>query len=504
MASTLKRQLSDDEKKIILQKHGRKCWATGMDIPEDDPLHFDHIHAFSADGASELDNIAPMSAECNQQKGTLPLADFRVKLRLQKFFRQGDTLTLGDLLEFLKKEKDIDSFGEPVSVSENDGSTLIKTVGDESRYALYKCPRTGWKYFYATLNISILDSDDERDQAVGLQPRYLIFDKVFDLYRHFQRHPVLQPSLGRLVSNSIRLFDGQHKVAGLLLTGRRDFECKIYLDPDIRLLNQTNISAHDKFAQTRFFSSIMVLKLGNQFGADFDEYKNLDDGEAKSEAAFLKWLSRKEGGGITKGDLNKRFRSYLYNAVIEHEDNKLKGLISSTNRSTDEKPLTIDQLSKSLFACFLHTEPLSDNMTMDAYCRDRELANVVALMNMLHGLSLHAWNSKAGENDENQRRLSRLFRSKSTMAWSEILKDAVCAALELQDSEDRDRPFYRELTQAQLERVKKVVERLVNWKWWAAPANDDIDRVLSDNKSEVKSWFKNKGLTTGYLLGAAE
>jgi hypothetical protein len=157
-----------------------------------------------------------------------------------------------------------------------------------------------------------------------------------------------------------------------------------------------------------------------------------------------------------------------------------------------------------VFACFLYTEPVTDNMTTDAYCRDKELTNVVALMNMVHDLALHSWNPKAGANDENQRRLGRIFRSKSTMAWNEILKDAVCAALELQDSEDRQRPFYRELSAVQLERVKKVVARLVNWKWWAAPATDEIDRVLSDNKSEVKTWFKSKGLTTGYLLGAAE
>ncbi|HEX9603847.1 MAG TPA: hypothetical protein VF973_08860 [Myxococcales bacterium] len=123
--------------------------------------------------------------------------------------------------------------------------------------------------------ISALDSDDDHDDTIGLQPRYLIFDKVFELYRHFQRHPVLLPSIGRVRNNKIVLFDGQHKIAGLLWTGRRDFECKVYLTPDLRLLNQTNISAHDKFAQTRFYSSIMVGKLGTEFGKDFESYKNL-------------------------------------------------------------------------------------------------------------------------------------------------------------------------------------------------------------------------------------
>jgi len=52
--------------------------------------------------------------------------------------------------------------------------------------------------------------------------------------------------------------------------------------------------------------------------------------------------------------------------------------------------------------------------------------------------------------------------------------------------------------------VRSAVERLVNWKLWAAPAGDEIDRILADNKSRVKEWFKSKRMTTGYLMGAPE
>ena len=60
MAITLKRQLDDGEKQKILEQHGRICFATGHPIGDDEVLHFDHILAFTKDGASELDNIAPM------------------------------------------------------------------------------------------------------------------------------------------------------------------------------------------------------------------------------------------------------------------------------------------------------------------------------------------------------------------------------------------------------------------------------------------------------------
>jgi len=196
MALTLKRQLTEDEKQQILAKHGRRCWATGMTIPANQPIHFDHIHAFTRGGVSELDNIAPMSGECNRQKGMLSLEDFRVKLRLQKFFQGGDTLTLGNLLRHMKDLGDIAGFGSSVEIHEVENTVTIQSTNDTFQHDLYTCPTTGWKYFYATFPVTMIDSDDDRDKNIGLQPRYLIFDKVFELFRHFQHHPVLLPSIG--------------------------------------------------------------------------------------------------------------------------------------------------------------------------------------------------------------------------------------------------------------------------------------------------------------------
>ena len=60
MAIIIQRQITDDEKKQILLRFGRKCYATGHDIIESEEVHFDHIKAFVNEGASEIDNIAPM------------------------------------------------------------------------------------------------------------------------------------------------------------------------------------------------------------------------------------------------------------------------------------------------------------------------------------------------------------------------------------------------------------------------------------------------------------
>jgi len=504
MTVLLKRQLNDAEKQQILIQHGRKCFATGHEIPENEPVHFDHIKAYSFGFPSEMDNIAPMCARHNKEKGVLSLEDFRTKLRLSEFFATGDKLTLLHLLGHLKSMGEITRFGEPVAIKEAGNQVIIEAADKSYTQTVYECPTTGWKYFYATLDVDVLDSDDDEEHEAGLQPRYLITNTVFELSRHFQRHPVLQPSVGRVVKNRIRLFDGQHKVAALLWNGRRVFECKIYVNPDIRLLNQTNIAAHDKFAQARFFSSVMVTKLGAQFGVDFDEYKNLEDAQPKSEAGFVEFLASREKNTQSKAQLNTRFRSYLYSTILNDDECRFKDLVSATNRSTDDKPITMDMLQKSIFASFLYREPVTHDLTTEAYKREAEMKNVVRLMNLILDFGLSEWNAKSGANNGAQRRLTRMFRSKSMMAWTGLVHGAICGKLDLNDAEDRERAFYRELGDKELDQIGSVVKALYSWKRWDSPPNDDIDRILSDNKSEVKDWFKSHGLTTGYLMGAPE
>jgi len=37
-----------------------------------------------------------------------------------------------------------------------------------------------------------------------------------------------------------------------------------------------------------------------------------------------------------------------------------------------------------------------------------------------------------------------------------------------------------------------------------AVEKSEIDNMIAGSKSKVKDWFKNKGLTTGYLFGTPE
>ncbi len=90
------------------------------------------------------------------------------------------------------------------------------------------------------------------------------------------------------------------------------------------------------------------------------------------------------------------------------------------------------------------------------------------------------------------------------MSWAEILKGAICAKLDMHDEDDRMKPFYRKISDGDFDKIRQIIRRLVDYKLWDSPDNSEIDRVLADNKSAVKDYFRSNGLTTGYLLGASE
>jgi len=221
------------------------------------------------------------------------------------------------------------------------------------------------------------------------------------------------------------------------------------------------------------------------------------------EAGFLEYLGKKDLA-VTRGEINEKFRSYLYKSILENDENKWKPFVSISNRSSKEQPITLDMLSKSIFANFLCTEPLPDNILTDSYKRDVESTNVIKLMNVMYEQSLCSWDINASPNNSSQNKLKRIYGSKSIMAWTELLKDVVGVTLSIHDRDEKAKIFYREISDSDFTKISDILSRLYNWQMWSSPKDSEIDTIIAGNKKNIKEWFKNKGLTTGYLMGASE
>jgi hypothetical protein len=113
---------------------------------------------------------------------------------------------------------------------------------------------------------------------------------------------------------------------------------------------------------------------------------------------------------------------------VDDDSNLWKSLISIANRSTTERPITNDMLVKSIFASFLCTAPLSDNILSEAYKRNAEAENIIRFMNAMYAQSLAFW--APDTNDATQTKLKRIYGSKSIMVWQSCsgMRFAQCCA----------------------------------------------------------------------------
>jgi hypothetical protein len=276
--ASLKRQLTEPEKKQVLTQQHRNgvlyCFVDDHPIESEDDVEFHHIKPFSEEGPTEIANIGAVCKDHHRRIRTLSLSEFHDQLAMARFFDHPNPRWLDDLLGL---KLSANGFGREVRVDGASDSRLTLHFTNPERppqtCPVFSCPATGMRYFYSLLPIEYLSNDTD------LQPRPLEEKRVWELYRHLTDHTQLAPAVCRLVAGKIMLFDGQHKSAAQIWAGRKALDCKVYIDPDIRLLKDTNLIAHDKLRQMAFFTSTLIAKYSAIFQQEWQEYVERPGGD---------------------------------------------------------------------------------------------------------------------------------------------------------------------------------------------------------------------------------
>ena len=481
-----KRQISDAEKQEVLERQGLRCFIDNHPVADAADLEYDHVEPYAEGGPSTTSNIAAVCKKHNREKGTLSLSEYRDRLDLRAFFEGATKRRLDDLfLARLGKG----GFGQPISTELEDNAVkLYFDGGAPETVPLYKCPSTGERYFYALMPVEHLRND------VDLQPRSLEPERLWELYRHLRSHTQLAPGVGRLVEGEIRLFDGQHKAAAQVWAGRRRVECKIYLDPDVRRLKETNLTAHDKLRQMPFYTSTLLEKYADLAHEDWEVF--LETAGPKTEVAFIDFMRNRVG--LTKAAAVKRVRSVIYRDILDHPDNKLREYVAEENRGR-ANPITMSRLERTFFAEFIAPPPLDDEFETDSWHRDEEKENVVFLFNLVVTKALEGkWNPELG--DAAHKKAARLFSAGALRAWVPFLHDAVAPALRLFQSEERRMIFYRALEPSDRMVIEGLVDRLLSHKVWQDP-DPALNDLRYDHAERAKAMLAQAGLTPNWILG---
>ena len=491
--ASLDRQLTEPEKKQVLAQQRRGgvlyCFAEDHPIDDEGDVEFHHIKPFSEDGPTEIANVGAVCKDHHRRIRTLSLSEFRDQLAMVRFFDHPEPRRLDDLLAF---KLGANGFGRQIKVDGDPRCQLTLHFTNPERPAqacpVFACPATGMKYFYSVLPIEYISNDTE------LQPRPLEQKRVWELYRHLMAHTQLAPAVCRLVSGKALLFDGQHKSAAQIWAGRKALDCKLYIEPDVRLLKDTNLVAHDKLRQMAFFTSTLIAKYSDIFEQEWEEY--LERPGSKNESDFVAFLKVR---GKAATEARKMLRMAIEQDVIEDPANSLSEFIAERNR-TRKNPLSINILEKTFFREFIFAPPTTVEFEGPEDFRAEEKRNLVRVMSMIAERQIVGrWNPDA--NNAAHQRAERVFGAGAMRAWVPMLRDVIAQVLQLYDAAERDKVLFRVISDQQWSLIEGRVERLFLHRIWDDPNPDVASQLKINAVEQVRNFLSSRGLTVNWILG---
>jgi hypothetical protein len=497
----MKRQISDAEKEQVRQQQldqdgSLRCFISGEVIGDIDIIEYDHILPYSKQGDSDLSNIRIVKKEYNRRKSDQSLYEVRDNLKLERLFNEKkNNIKLQDIFQLKEiTEKAFHFTIQTDSITIDDGI-------DKRIFTLLFDTILNVQYFYGRIPIKWLENDDQE----GLQPRVIDYKRLISLRDHLKDHPQLAPSIARLIDNRIKLFDGQHKLAGQVLNNTLEVDIKAYISPldqerakklfdDLMI---TNLDAHSKHKQIPFYTSTLLDRLSVIYKEMLAEFTTTKPVEKHSEENFISYLvSDKQH---SRADAKQMLKSAIITNAVELS--AINNFTAVASRDT-AFALSIDLLKTAVFPNTLFLEPSSANFKSAGDFRDSELENFKELSSLLvQYAELNNWvqNSRGKSLTNIELKARRIWHKGAVLTWAPYLKSILGMAFNFITNDDREKLLYRSvMDNDQKDRIAVCLQRLFNHPLWDEPEGEIDSLLVSARKQD--ELFNRKGLTEIYVL----
>lgn len=514
MVAAIRRQITESERSNLISKYRQldgfiHCFIDNEIIENDKDIQFDHIEPYAKVKETTIDNIAPVCKRHNLAKKDMSLSEYRDKLNMENLFRDyelnGNQLKLNDVLAF----KYNNNYGYPLEYDFDNSSMKIKikyfkdkdkiNIPKEEVYQVYQCPASDMYYFYALASAKNILNDGKEGSELEMQPRPLKLEHLWDLYRHLRINTQLQPSICRIDRNdglNIFVFDGQHKTAARIWAGFDKIEAKIYIEPDKHKLMRTNLIAHDKLKQLRFYSSILAEKMGQLYGVNWQRY--IETPSPRSERGFCNFIKYIENKSDEKAE--KQIEAFLMISILKDDNNEFSKFVAPENKTGKQYAISWDSMKKYYFRFFLAKPPLQVEIDSKDDFRNHEIKNNIRLLNILaNEILIDKWNPS--EANELHKKAERIFRPGAIMVWFPMLRDVIYNKLDIYTPEQANYLLFRNISDEKWTVLEKYINRMFSHKIWME-RDTNIDVVLGNKKMKpTKDLFIQKGFTTQWILG---
>ena len=387
MASKFLSKLTKDEydelTKKLLSIQNNICYI--CQEPIDLNLHttnIDHIIPLANKGKDSEENFAVTHESCNKSKLDANLKIARIlhslkKIQTQTHEKENRSASLRHVLEHYGGSKydfkfSIESEKLRYSFSEN-GDNKIKEV------PIFKDKLSEEEYIFILVPIEYIYHDEI------INPRG-INNSISKLIKEFEKgNPQLHLSLARIDNSKLKIFDGQHKAVAQIMLGVKHLMLRVFINPNIDRLTETNTNAGSTLRQIAFDKSIM-RQLNNTLY--YERIKKYQDDHNLNESDFS--FSEQQLVDYFKGD-NANIKKYVIDsikhAITNNKDNKLKDYIDFEGKAKD-LPVSYSAFDKTFLSMFVNykvilSTPINFRSDEGLNPRELEISQIVRLLNII-------------------------------------------------------------------------------------------------------------------------
>lgn len=394
----------NDLKKKLHQIQGGKCYICGQDIDCDlQQTNIDHIVPLNGNprGEDAETNFALTHEHCNKSKSDANLNVARALLKLECLQKkvekeEGRAASLKDVLA----ENGGSLYDFSYKISGNNLEYSFDKTGDITIYRapIFEDKLSGEKTCFVSIPLAYLHHD-ELINPRGINSSISMLVKEF-----YKKNPQLHLTLARIDNGKVRVFDGQHKAVAQILLGCDEILVRLFINPDVNKLTETNANAGSKLRQIAFDKAIMRQLNNTQYLEKVKQYR-VEHSLKEDDFSF----SELQLCDYFKGE---RMKTYIVegikSAITTSPDNKMKDYIDFEGKGKT-LPLshsTYDKifLAKFIDSKFILSTPMDYKTEDGRNPRELEISQICRLLTMLTDvLYVGKFNQEIGVNRIEQR-----------------------------------------------------------------------------------------------------
>jgi hypothetical protein len=344
--------------------------------------NIDHIIPLANKGKDTEDNFAVAHENCNKAKQDADLNVARILCRLKKIQNniletENRTARLSDILKNF--DGSLYTFGHAIKNGKMQYS--FPELGDTKVYEseIFEDKLSCEKTVFINIPIEYLHHDSLINPR-GINNSISLLVKEF-----YKGNPQLHISLARIIDDKISVFDGQHKAIAQILLGNRKLLLRLFLEPNIDRLTETNTNAGSSLRQIAFDKSIMRQLNNTLYYERIKRYQN-DHSLAEDNFEF----SEQQLVEYFKGE-NVNIKKYIIDSIKHNitysADNKLKDFIDFGGKAK-ELPLSYSAFEKTFLSIFIDSKlilktNIGEKTDEGNNPRELEISQLIRLLNII-------------------------------------------------------------------------------------------------------------------------